>query len=412
MTTYDVIVIGARAAGASTAMMLARKGLRVLAVDRASFPSDTLSTHQMQVPASARLARWGLLDKVIASGAPPARRIRFDQPGVAFTGNSPALDGVDAVYSPRRIVLDDILVDAARQAGAEVRENVIVDDLSIVDGRVTGIRCTTKGGTRCTEQARIVVGADGKNSLVARTVGARTYRERPPRTMACYTYWSGVPVEGGEIYGRPGRGFGLWPTNDGLVLTYIAWPVAEFDRFRADIEGNALATLDLAGDLGARVRAGKREERFRTTPDLPNALRVPYGPGWALAGDAGLIMDPLTGQGIGHAFRDADLLSDAIEAGLGGRMRLDRALAGYQRARDRQTRPMYDLTVDLARLAPLPPEARALFKVLAERPAEADRFLAVLAGTVPVGQFFNPVHLGRLVGLRTMLGALRRRRSG
>jgi 2-polyprenyl-6-methoxyphenol hydroxylase-like FAD-dependent oxidoreductase len=409
MSAYDVIVIGARAAGASTAMLLARRGLRVLAVDRASFPSDTLSTHQLQVPASARLARWGVLDKVIASGAPPARRIRFDQPGVAFTGNAPCVDGVDAVYSPRRTVLDDILVDAARQAGAEVRENVIVDELSIVDGRVTGIRGTTKGGARIAEQARIVVGADGKNSLVARTAGAKPYRQRPARTMACYSYWSGVPVDGGEIYGRPGRGFGLWPTNDGLVLVFIAWPVAEFGRFRTDVEGNALATLDLAGDLGARVRAGQRVERFRTTPDLPNAIRVPHGPGWALAGDAGLVMDPLTGQGIGHAFRDADLLSEAIEAGLGGRMRLDRALAGYHRARDRETRPMYDLTVDLARLAPAPPEAVALFTALAERPAEADRFLGVLAGTVPIGRFFHPVHLARLVGVRTMLGALRRR---
>jgi 2-polyprenyl-6-methoxyphenol hydroxylase-like FAD-dependent oxidoreductase len=387
MTTYDVIVVGTRAAGASTAMLLARKGLRVLAVDRASFPSDTLSTHQLQVPASARLARWGLLDKVVASGAPPARRIRFDQPGVTFTGNSPTVDGVDGVYSPRRIVLDDILVDAARQAGAEVRENVIVDDLSIVEGRVTGIRCTTKGGTSYTEHARVVVGADGKNSLVARTVRARTYRQRPVRTVACYSYWSGVPLDGGEIYGRPGRAFGLWPTNDGLTLVYVAWPVEEFARFRADLEGNVLATLDLAGDAGARVRAGRRVERLRATPDLPNAFRIPYGPGWALAGDAGLVMDPLTGQGIGHAFRDAELLSEAIAMGQ------DDALRRYHRTRDRQTRPMYDFTVRLARLAPPPRVAVALFKALAERPEEADRFFGVLAGTVPVRKFFNPVRM-------------------
>jgi 2-polyprenyl-6-methoxyphenol hydroxylase-like FAD-dependent oxidoreductase len=406
---YDVIVVGARAAGASTALLLARKGLRVLAVDRAAFPSDTLSTHQIQVPGSARLARWGVLDKVLASGVSAARRIRFDQDGVVFTGNSPTVDGVDAVYSPRRTVLDGILVDAARQAGAEVRENAVVEELSIVDGVVTGIRGTAKGGGRFAERARIVVGADGKNSLVARAVGARPYRARPAGTMACYSYWSGVPLDGGEIYTRPGRATGMWPTNDGLTLIYLAWPVGEFARFRTDIEGNVLATLDLAGDVGARVRAGTRIERFRSTPDLPNTFRTAHGPGWALAGDAGLVMDPLTGQGIGHAFRDAELLSDAIAAGLSGRTGPDRALAGYQRARDRQTKGMYDLTVGLTKLAAPAPPVRAVFAALAERPADADRFLAVLAGALPPSAFFNPVNLARLVGVRTMLAAARNR---
>ena len=124
---YDAIVIGARAAGSTTAMLLARAGLDVLVVDRARFPSDTLSTHQLQIPAVARLRRWGLLDKVIASGAPATRRVRFDQPGVILEGTWPVHEGVDALYSPRRTVLDKILVDAARDAGAEVREGFPVD---------------------------------------------------------------------------------------------------------------------------------------------------------------------------------------------------------------------------------------------------------------------------------------------
>jgi 2-polyprenyl-6-methoxyphenol hydroxylase-like FAD-dependent oxidoreductase len=401
---YDAIVVGARLAGAATAMLLARKGMRVLAVDRASFPSDTLSTHQLQVPGAARLARWGVWDKVLASGVPAATRIRFDQPGVALAGNAAGADGIEGVYSPRRTILDAVLVDAARAAGAEVREGFVVQDLVRVDGRVAGIRGTGKGGATVTERARVVVGADGKNSFVARTVGARAYRERPVRTVGCYSYWSGVPLDGGEIYGRPGRAFGAWPTNDGLTLLYVAWPVAEFPAFRADVEGSVLATVDLVPEFAARLRAGQRVERFRSSPDLPNRFRQPYGPGWALAGDAGLVMDPLTAQGMGHALRDAELLSEAVAAGTG------RALAAYHRERDRQARPMYDLTVDLARLAAPPAVATVLFAALADNPVECDRFFAMLGGTVPVREFFNPVRLGRLVGWRKLLPALLARR--
>jgi 2-polyprenyl-6-methoxyphenol hydroxylase-like FAD-dependent oxidoreductase len=388
---YDVIVVGARLAGAATAMLLARKGMRVLAVDRASFPSDTLSTHQLQVPGAVRLARWGLWDKVLASGVPAATRIRFDQSGIVVTGNAAAAGGIEGVYSPRRTVLDAILVDAARAAGAEVREHVIVEDLLWDNGKVTGIRATSKGGTPFTESARMVVGADGKNSFVARTVGAREYRRRPVRTFGCYSYWSGVPLDGGEIYGRPGRAMGAWPTNDGLTLLYVAWPVAEFPAFRTDVEANVLATADLVPGFGPRLREGQRVERFRSTPELPNVIRTPYGPGWALVGDAGLVMDPLTAQGMGHALRDAELLSEAIVAG---------TEKEYRKERDRQTRPMYDLTVSLAKLTPVPAAVRRVFARLGEDPVAAARFFGVLGATVPVREFFNPVNLIRLAARR------------
>jgi flavin-dependent dehydrogenase len=185
---YDVIIVGARVAGSSTAMLLAREGLSVLVVDRATFPSDTLSTHQVQLPGVARLRRWGLLDAVVASGAPPARGVRFDVGPVVLQGHFPTFQGVEAVYSPRRTVLDALLVDAARAAGAEVRENFIVDEVLLEGGRATGIRGREKGGQPVAESARMVVGADGKHSLVARTVGAAVHHDRPPLSMACYTY--------------------------------------------------------------------------------------------------------------------------------------------------------------------------------------------------------------------------------
>ena len=174
---HDVIVVGARVAGASTAMLLAREGLDVLVVDRAAFPSDTLSTHQVQLPGVARLARWGLLDRVVASGAPAASRVRFDTGPVVLEGAFPAFQGVDAVYSPRRTILDELLVEAAREAGAEVRERFAVDELVTEDGRVTGVRGRDAAGAPVTERARLVVGADGKRSRVAGAVGAAAYHQ-------------------------------------------------------------------------------------------------------------------------------------------------------------------------------------------------------------------------------------------
>ncbi|WP_173086020.1 NAD(P)/FAD-dependent oxidoreductase [Phytohabitans rumicis] len=277
--SYDVIVVGARVAGAATAMLLARRGLRVLAVDRASFPSDTISSHQVQVPGVARLHRWGLLDRVRASGAPPTRRMRVDAAGVLLEGDFPAYDGVDALYSPRRTLLDALLVDAARAAGAEVREHFRVEKLVWDGGRVTGIVGRERDGMARTETARLVVGADGKRSFVAQAVGAAHYREWPVRAFACYGYWAGVPVTGGALYDRPGLAAAAFPTNDDLTLVYLALPIAGFDAFRADIEGNYLRALDRCGDLGERVRSGTRVERLRTTPDQPNTFRRAHGPG-------------------------------------------------------------------------------------------------------------------------------------
>jgi flavin-dependent dehydrogenase len=396
---YDVIVIGARVAGASTAMLLARRGLRVLAVDRAEFPSDTLSTHQVQLPGVARLERWGLLGRIAAAGSPATRRVRFDPGFVVLEGHFPEHEGVDALYSPRRTLLDTILVEAAREAGAEVRERFVVDEVTTSEGRVTGIRGRA-GGQAVEERATLVVGADGKHSLVARTAGADVYHAAPKLSCGYYTYWEGVPIAGGEVYGRERRLIGAWPTNDGLVMTYVAWPAAEFGAFRRDVEGGFLATLDACSDLGERVRAGRRAERFYGTADLPNLFRQPYGDGWALVGDAGLVLDPVTGQGIGDAFRDAELLADALVTGLGGGGRtLEETLAGYRRARDRAALPMFRFTTDLASFAP-PPGQELLFRAMLGHQEQIDRFLGVLTGAVPIREFFSPRNLVRLVGLR------------
>jgi 2-polyprenyl-6-methoxyphenol hydroxylase-like FAD-dependent oxidoreductase len=396
---YDVIVVGARVAGAATGMLLARRGMQVLVVDRASFPSDTLSTHTIQVPGVARLARWGLLERVIATGAPPIRDVRFESGPTTLVGRFPAVDGVDSVLAPRRTVLDEILVEAARAAGAEVREGFTVDGLNFDDDRVTGVRGRSTNGASLVESARLVIGADGKHSVVARLARAAEGRTDAPRSIAYYTYWEGVPVDRGAMRSDGARTLGVWPTNDGLAVTYLGLPAALFRAFRADIEGSYVRSLEALGELGATVLSGHRVERFYGTADLPNRFRTSVGPGWALVGDAGLVMDPITGQGIGHAFRDAELVAEAIAAGLGGARPLEEALAAYQRERDRATLPMYEVTLDQASFGPRP-EQQLLLESLAGRQAEIDRFLGVLTGAVEVNDFFSPWHLVQLVGLR------------
>jgi len=349
---YDAIVVGARCAGSPTAMLLARKGYRVLLVDRASFPSDTMSTHLIHPPGIAHLERWGLLGRVAASNCPPCHEISMDFGAFSLSGHPPAIDGVAEHYCPRRTVLDKILVDAAVEAGVQLREGFRVEGLIQEGDRVAGVVGRTAGGARAKERARIVVGADGMRSLVARTVGAPECDARPALTCAYYTYWSGVSVRSFEIYPRDRWIVMAFPTNDGLVCTFCEWPREEFHTVRADIEGHFLKKLELAPGLAQRLREGKREANFVGTGVLPNFLRKPYGPGWALVGDAGHHKDPVGGLGIMDAFRDADLLADALDAGLSGRRPLDEALGGYEQRRNAATAHEYERNYQLARLQP------------------------------------------------------------
>jgi flavin-dependent dehydrogenase len=393
---YDAIVVGARCAGSPTAMLLARRGYRALLVDRAAFPSDRLSTHYVHQPGVARLKRWGLLDRVVATGCPPARRLTLDVGPFALTGAPPAADGVAVAYAPRRYLLDQILLEAAATAGAEVRERFSVSELVVEDGRVTGIRGRAAGGATITERARLVVGADGMRSRVAAAVRAPTYHARPGRTCAYYTYWSGVPLEGAELYPREGRMVIAGPTNDGQAVVTAFWPRAAFRRVRADVEGSFLDAVAAAPSLAERMRAGRRADRFYGAADLPFFFRRPFGPGWALVGDAGYHKDPITAQGISDAFRDAELLAGAIDDGLAGRRPLEDALADYERRRNEAALPIYELTHQLAALEPPAPDMQALFAALRDDPEQTGRFFGTIAGTVAMADFFAPENLGRI----------------
>lgn len=390
---YDAIVVGARAAGSPTAMLLARKGYRVLLVDRASFPSDTLSTHYIHQPGVARLRRWGLLKRLVETGCPPVDAMTFDVGPFALRAAPPPSDGVAEGYTPRRTVLDSLLLEAAAEAGAEVRTGVGVDELLYADGGVAGVR--VQGSE---ERARVVIGADGRNSFVARAVQAPEYDARPGRTCAYYSYWAGAQTEGAELYPRDGRMIITGPTHDGLQIVVAFWPREEFKTVRADIERSFLDAVALAPSLAERLADGERADRFYGSGDLPFWYRKPFGPGWALVGDAGYHKDPITAQGISDAFRDAELLADALDAGFTGSSPLDDALSRYEQARNAETRGLYELTYELASLAPPPPEQQALFGALRENRTEAGRFFGVIAGTVPPDEFFAPENIGRIMG--------------
>lgn len=396
MTTYDAIVVGARCAGSPTAMLLARQGCRVLLLDRASFPSDTLSTHYIHQPGVARLQRWGLLDRVIASGCPPVEQQTFDVGPFALVGTPPPADGAVAGYAPRRTVLDKILVDAAGEAGVEIREQFGVDELLTDGERVTGILGRARDGAPFREHARLVIGADGLRSVVARQTNAPVYNELPSDSFAYYSYWSGVPTRGVELYPRPGRMIIAGPTNDGLTIVIVYWPDAEFHRVSGDVESAFTDAIDLVPNLAQRVRAGSRAERFRGTKMLHGYFRRPYGPGWALVGDAGYYKSPITAQGITDAFRDAELLAGAADDAFAGRAPFEEAFGSYERRRNEAVMPLYRMTGDLAKLSAPPPEMQALFGTLRSDAAEAGRFLGTIAGTVPIPEFFSPDRLRRL----------------
>jgi 2-polyprenyl-6-methoxyphenol hydroxylase-like FAD-dependent oxidoreductase len=335
-THHDVVVVGARSGGAATALLLARSGLRVLVLDRSAYGSDTLSTHALMRGGVVQLHRWGLLDRVVASGTPPIRQTTFDYGTEQVTVSIKSAGGVDALYAPRRTVLDPILVDAASEAGATFRFGVSVTDLVHgPDGRVLGVRARARDGRRVEHRARWVVGADGIRSVIARGGQAPVLLEGLHAAPAVYGYWSDLPAQGYEWVFRPGWSTGIIPTSDGQVCVFAGGGGPLPTGGRAALEAWYRAALDAAGPrLAARLEAATPPTALRAFPGVRGHLRQPWGPGWALVGDAGFFRDPITAHGITDALRDAELLATALLAEIGGTEPEHEALAGYQARRD------------------------------------------------------------------------------
>ena len=387
---YDAIVVGARCAGSPTALLLARKGYKVLLLDRMVLPSDwAFSNHFVHQAGAACMKRWGLLDRLAATGCPPISEDYFDYGDFSLTGPVPPADGVNTAFAPRRIVLDPLLATAAAESGVEVRDRFSVHELVWDKDRVIGIRGRHKDGI-VTEKARIVIGADGMFSVVAKAVQAPVYRSCPPLEGSWYTYWSGVPMRGWHLWLRPHRVIFAYNTNHGLTLIGVAFPARELPQVRKNVEQHHRATIaHYAPELMDRMSNGKRESHF-VGGAIPYHVRRSYGPGWALVGDAGYQKDPCTASGITDAFRSAEWLAEAIDAGFSGRQPLEQSLAAYEEKRNTSEMPYFELTTQLAALEPPPAEVAQLLFALRTNPEQRSRFFGVLAHSVPVQEFFAP----------------------
>lgn len=334
----DAIIVGARAAGAATAMLLARRGLRVVAVDRAHYGSDTLSTHALMKPAVMQLERWGLLDAVAASNAPAIRRAVFHYPNESIS-----VDVKTPLYAPRRTVLDALLADAAIASGADVRFGITVEGLQTdAGGRVIGIVARDEEGRDVSMRAPLVIGADGVRSIVAHAAGAATTRTANADGACVYGYFRGAGEDAYEwIYGDRVSA-GIIPTNDGEACVFVGGDAL---RFRRDVQpdldrGFRKILAEASPALALRIAGSERTSRLRGFAGVRGYYRKPFGDGWALVGDAGYFRDPITTHGITDAFRDAELLARAVDG--------TSSFEEYEAVRDEVTRDLFAVTERIA----------------------------------------------------------------
>jgi 2-polyprenyl-6-methoxyphenol hydroxylase-like FAD-dependent oxidoreductase len=379
-------------------MLLARQGHKVLLVERSLIPSDVHQGHFIRKQGPRLLAEWGLLERVVATNCPPITTHLTDFGDFPLIGTDIRVGNVAWGYGPRRRQLDQVLVEAAIEAGTELRPNFIVERLLWNEDRVEGICGRQRHqGASSMEKAHITIGADGKNSAVARAVGAPLYEETPALACWYFSYWSGVPTEGFEMYLRGKRVIFGFSTNDNLFAIFVAWPIVEFHSVKADIEGQFMRVVDLVPGFAERVRCGRREERFYGSADLPSFLRRPFGSGWALVGDAGCHKDPFMALGICDAFRDADFLATAVHAGLAGESPLDAALMKYEQCRNEATMADYRENIAQAKFAPMPAQLLQLRAALRGNEEDTRRFIMAREGMIPPSEFFNAKNLDRVL---------------
>src|SRR4051812_10180467 len=380
---FDVVVVGGRCAGAPLAAHLARLGLTVCVVDKASFPSDTASTHGIQPTGVQSLERLGVLPRVRAVAAAIERAtIRFDDVHIAFDGVSETVGA--PMLNVRRVTLDAILLDHAAEAGAEVRTGTAVTDLIRDDGRVTGVE-TTGGPLR----ARIVVGADGPRSTIARLAGADEYHRTPPGRAFLWAYFDGAAADADRMWlGKCGdHAYLASPTDGGLFMAAVVVSMARRDEVRADRAGALQDGLAAWPELHACVKDARRVGPVHMFSRWHGFFREATGPGWVLAGDAGHFKDPSPGQGIADALRQVERLAPAIEAALGGD---ERALPDWWAWRDRDAWDMYWFAHDLGAPGPTPSVLHEIERRIAADPQLTDGLLRVLNHERSPSEVFTP----------------------
>jgi 2-polyprenyl-6-methoxyphenol hydroxylase-like FAD-dependent oxidoreductase len=342
---YDAVIIGGRCAGAATALLLARAGMKVLVIDRQIYGSDTMSTHALMRTGVLQLERWGVLPAVMAAGTPEIRTTTFHYGCGSLSLSIKPEHGVEHLCAPRRTVLDRILVDAARSAGADVRHGVVLSRLQIDDkGRVIGALLKDADGHCTAVRSDILIGADGRQSTVAALANARTYLRGQSASGYVYGYYEGLERSGYHWHFGENVAAGVIPTNDEqhCVFAAVAGPAFR-ETFHGNVEGAFLKVLAAnSPHLSSDVSRARLVGRLRGFAGVLGHLRQSHGPGWALVGDAGYFKDPLTAHGISDALRDAELLARAILDGS------ECALEAYQHERDALSESLFDVTEAIA----------------------------------------------------------------
>lgn len=386
-TSVDVVVVGGRVAGASTALLLARAGLSVALVERGRRGSDTLSTHALMRAGVLQLSRWGVLSGVVAAGTPPVRRTVFhyaddEHVDVAIRPRA----GVDALYAPRRHLLDRLLVEAAEEAGARVLHGASVTGLRRdATGRVAGVVGRTADGGRLELVSRLTVGADGIRSRVAEQAGAATRWQGGSASAVLYRYVEDPGADAYEWTYGDRAAAGIIPTNDGASCLFVSTTPARMRRLRRS--GVERAVSDLLAAAGPAAVERSRDLRplspVRGWAGVPGFARSSSGPGWALVGDAGYFKDPITSHGITDALRDAELLATEVLAAHRGDVGEADALARYEQTRDRLSRRLFDTTERVAAHDWDAPGIRTLLLRLSRAMADEVEHLEQLATVAP-----------------------------
>ncbi|MEU2122585.1 NAD(P)/FAD-dependent oxidoreductase [Nocardia niwae] len=402
----DVVVVGARCAGSAAAVAFARAGREVLALDSTRFPSDTLSTHLLWPAGLAELRRVGALERVLALGAPPLTTAFAEGGGYQVRSSFTPVDGVDYAMCVRRTGLDAALVATAVDAGARIREGVRVTDLLWSGDRCVGVRYADGGGAH-EVRARLVVGADGRRSTVARLVGAIRPRLSAPSGRDCYfAYWHDGAADRRHIAAqwRSGPDLGTaFPCDDGLLLSLVQPPAHPGEPGAGRAERRYHEAIERLPGLQLRLRDCHRVGRVRSATRLASYFRRSTGPGWALPGDAGHFKDPVTAQGIRDALRYGRLLGELAAPALDDPEHLDTALAAWEQLRDRECLGVYQWTNRLARGTAMRPLEIELYRRAAGDPALADAVTEIFSRTVLPDDVFTPARAAAFAA-----GALRR----
>jgi flavin-dependent dehydrogenase len=409
---YDVVVVGARCAGSPLAALLARQGVRVAVIERVSFPRDTLSSHIFETDALTFLARLGVIDKLRGTGAPLVGRTNMRVEDVELSMDLPLRPGdVGGIASVRRTLLDPILADAAEEAGADLRMGATVTGLLEEDDRIVGVRIARGGGEE-ELHARLVVGADGRHSTVAKLCGARRYNVTPNQRLSYWAYFEDADI-GSEptfLTHRWGDRFMLAIPADSGLYQVLIWPeMSELDRFRADPDAAFAAHARICEPIADALRGARQVGKVLGAVGWEGFFREASGKGWVLSGDAGHFKSPAPGRGIGDAFLQADSLSTAILAALGGSDEaLDRTMARRGRERDREFAEHYWLACDLEDPGPVPAVLTEILRGLNEHD-QARLFLELLSHRVRPSQVLSPPRvLGATRRLLARKGADRR----